>query len=117
MLEFTPPVLNLGAHVAPLGMKSYTGDQFPAEYKNNILIAEHGSWNRAKYQGARIKRVIVGPDGKNAKQEIFASGWLEGDKNYLGRPAESFGQGRLDPGGRRLGRRDLSHQLRQEVTA
>src|SRR6201987_2203404 len=35
--EFTPPVLNLGAHVAPLGMKFYTGDQFPAEYKNNIL--------------------------------------------------------------------------------
>ena len=50
--EFTPPVLNLGAHVAPLGMKFYTGNQFPAEYKNNIFIAEHGSWNRHKYQGA-----------------------------------------------------------------
>ena len=84
--EFTPPVLNLGAHVAPLGMKFYTGNQFPPEYKNNILIAEHGSWNRHKYQGARIKRVIVGPDGKNAKQEVFASGWLEGDQGYLGRP-------------------------------
>ena len=78
--EFTPPVVNLGAHVAPLGMKFYTGDQFPAEYKNNILIAEHGSWNRHKYQGARIKRVIVDADGKNAKSEIFASGWLEGDR-------------------------------------
>jgi glucose/arabinose dehydrogenase len=86
--EFSPPVLNLGAHVAPLGMKFYTGNQFPAEYKNNIFIAEHGSWNRHKYQGARIKRVIVGPDGKNAKQEIFASGWLEGDQGYLGRPAD-----------------------------
>ena len=86
--EFTPPVLNLGAHVAPLGMKFYTGNQFPAEYKNNILIAEHGSWNRHKYQGARIMRVIVGPDGKNAKQEVFASGWLEGDQGYLGRPAD-----------------------------
>ena len=81
-------MLNLGAHVAPLGMKFYTGDQFPAEYKNNILIAEHGSWNRHKYQGARIKRVIVDPDGKNAKQEVFASGWLEGDQGYLGRPAD-----------------------------
>src|SRR5438874_1496176 len=86
--EFTPPVLNLGAHVAPLGMKFYTGDQFPAEYKNNILIAEHGSWNRHKYQGARIMRVTVGPDGKNPKQEVFASGWLEGDQGYLGRPAD-----------------------------
>ena len=114
--EFTPPVLNLGAHVAPLGMKFYTGDQFPAEYKNNIFIAEHGSWNRYKYQGARIKRVIVGPDGKNAKQEIFASGWLEGDTG-LSRPSGRYhaGQGRLDPGGRRLGRCDLSHQLQQEV--
>jgi glucose/arabinose dehydrogenase len=84
--EFTPPVLKLGAHVAPLGMKFYTGSQFPADYKNNILIAEHGSWNRHKYQGGRIMRVIVGPDGKNPKQEVFASGWIEGDQGYLGRP-------------------------------
>jgi glucose/arabinose dehydrogenase len=86
--EFTPPVLNLGAHVAPLGMKFYTGSQFPAEYKNSILIAEHGSWNRHKYQGGRITRVTVGPDGKNAKKEVFASGWIEGDQGYLGRPAD-----------------------------
>ncbi len=64
------------------------GSQFPAEYKNAILIAEHGSWNRHKYQGARIVRVNVGPDGKNPKQEVFASGWLEGDQGYLGRPAD-----------------------------
>jgi glucose/arabinose dehydrogenase len=79
-------VLNLGAHVAPLGMKFYTGDQFPAEYKNNILIAEHGSWNRHNYQGARVMRVSVDPDGKNAKQEEFASGWLAGPQDFYGRP-------------------------------
>jgi glucose/arabinose dehydrogenase len=84
--EFTAPVVKLGAHVAPLGMKFYTGEQFPAEYKHSIFIAEHGSWNRHKYQGARIKRVVVDQDGKNAKEEIFASGWLEGDQKYLGRP-------------------------------
>lgn len=86
--EFTPPVVKLGDHVAPLGMKFYTGSMFPAEYKNNILIAEHGSWNRHQYQGARIVRVIVGPDGKNPKSEVFASGWIEGKQNYLGRPAD-----------------------------
>ncbi len=86
--DFTPPVLNLGAHVAPLGMKFYTGKQFPAEYANNILIAEHGSWNRRKYQGARIMRVITDPQGKSARQEVFASGWLSGDKTYSGRPAD-----------------------------
>jgi glucose/arabinose dehydrogenase len=84
--EFTPPVVKLGAHVAPLGMKFYTGNQFPPEYKNSIFIAEHGSWNRHKYQGGRITRVTVDPDGKNAKEEIFASGWITGDQQYAGRP-------------------------------
>ncbi len=86
--EFTPPVLKLGYHVAPLGMKFYTGSQFPPEYKNNIFLAEHGSWNRHKFQGARIMRIVVDPAGKSAKQEVFASGWLQGDKDYKGRPAD-----------------------------
>jgi glucose/arabinose dehydrogenase len=84
--EFTPPALKLGYHVAPLGMKFYTGDMFPAEYKNNIFIAEHGSWNRHKYNGGQIVRVIADPEGKEVKQEVFASGWVEGDNKYLGRP-------------------------------
>jgi glucose/arabinose dehydrogenase len=84
--EFTPPVVKLGAHVAPLGMKFYTGTMFPAEYKDNIFIAEHGSWNRHTYQGGRIERVIVDPSGKNAKQEVFASGWITGQRDYFGRP-------------------------------
>jgi glucose/arabinose dehydrogenase len=86
--EFTPPVVKLGAHVAPLGMKFYTGKQFPAEYRNNIFLAEHGSWNRHQYQGARIMRIIVDPKGKQAKQEVFASGWLKGKQDFHGRPAD-----------------------------
>jgi glucose/arabinose dehydrogenase len=84
--EFTPPVVKLGAHVAPLGMKFYTGSMFPPAYKDNIFIAEHGSWNRHQYQGGRIERVIVDPDGKNARQEVFASGWITGERDYFGRP-------------------------------
>lgn len=86
--DFTPPALKLGAHVAPLGMKFYSGKQFPAEYANNLFIAEHGSWNRHKYQGARIMRVTTDPAGKNVKQEVFASGWINGDQSYTGRPAD-----------------------------
>jgi glucose/arabinose dehydrogenase len=85
--DFEPPALNLGPHVAPLGMKFYTGNQFPAEYKNNIFIAEHGSWNRKEKHGYRIMRVTVDPDGKNAKQEVFAGVWLDGQK-IVGRPAD-----------------------------
>ena len=52
-----------------------------------IFIAEHGSWNRKQKHGYRIKRVTVDPDGKNAKQEIFAGVWLDGQK-ITGRPAD-----------------------------
>lgn len=84
--EFTAPVVNLGAHVAPLGMKFYTGAMFPAEYQNNIFVAFHGSWNRHQYQGARIERITVDADGKNPRQQIFAQGWLTGKQDYAGRP-------------------------------
>jgi glucose/arabinose dehydrogenase len=84
--EFAPPAYKLGAHVAPLGMKFYTGDQFPADYKNSILIAEHGSWNRHKFQGGRIVRIKVDPNGKNAKEDVLASGWIDAQSKYHGRP-------------------------------
>jgi glucose/arabinose dehydrogenase len=84
--EFVPPALKLGAHMAPLGMKFYTGNQFPADYKNSMIIAEHGSWNRNQYQGGRLVRVNADPDGGNVKQDVFASGWIGSDGKYLGRP-------------------------------
>jgi glucose/arabinose dehydrogenase len=86
--EFTAPVVKLGPHVAPLGMKFYTGSQFPAEYKNGIFIAEHGSWNRHKKNGYRIVFISVGPDGKNPKETVFAQGgFLDGEK-IVGRPSD-----------------------------
>jgi glucose/arabinose dehydrogenase len=85
--EFAPPVLKLGPHVAPLGMKFYTGNQFPSEYSGNLFIAEHGSWNRHQKNGYRIERVQVNPDGTNASQEEFATGFWDG-KKILGRPSD-----------------------------
>ncbi len=85
--EFVAPVAKLGPHVAPLGMRFYTGRQFPAEYRNNILIAEHGSWNRSKKIGYRLKRAIVNDAGKLVRQEVFAEGWLQGEDAW-GRPVD-----------------------------
>jgi glucose/arabinose dehydrogenase len=68
-------------------MKFYTGNMFPAEYKNGIFIAEHGSWNRSKKLGYRIRFISVDPDGKNAKDSIFAGVWLD-DQKIVGRPAD-----------------------------
>jgi len=85
--EFEPPAAKLGAHVAALGMRFYTGTQFPAEYRNSIFIAEHGSWNRTKPVGYRVVRVVLNERGQAVRQEVFAQGWLQGDKPW-GRPAD-----------------------------
>jgi glucose/arabinose dehydrogenase len=83
---FTPPALKLGAHVASLGMRFYTGSMFPAAYRNNIFIAEHGSWNRSKKVGYRVMRVVTDPDGSGIHQEAFVQGWLMPDESVWGRP-------------------------------
>ena len=84
--EFSGPALKLGPHVAPLGMKFYTGDMFPEKYRNQIFIAEHGSWNRSVPIGYRITMAVF--DKHHVlRYEIFADGWLQ--KNIAwGRPVD-----------------------------
>ena len=104
--SLTPPVANLEPHVAALGMRFYTGSMFPAEYKNSVFIAEHGSWNRAAPNGYKVIRVRLEGD-KVVSQEDFATGWLRAQPkredpnlNYTARADET-----ADPsarGGKRL---------------
>ncbi|WP_303312583.1 sorbosone dehydrogenase family protein [Hymenobacter sp. BT730] len=83
---YVKPARKLGPHVAALGMKFYTGRQFPAAYRNQIFIPEHGSWNRSQKLGYRITLVRLDASGKQATSyENFATGWLEGQKAW-GRP-------------------------------
>ena len=84
--ELVPPAANLGPHVAALGMRFYTGNQFPPEYRGSIFVAEHGSWNRSERIGYRVARVVV-EGGRAVKQEIFAEGWLNGGRVW-GRPVD-----------------------------
>jgi len=86
--DFTQPVQNLNAHVAPLGVKFYTGSMFPADYKNQAFIAEHGSWNRTKKSGHLVSLVKL-EDGKAVGYETFAEGWLNHDtQEAWGRPVD-----------------------------
>jgi len=86
LAEYTPPVAKLDPHGASLGLKFYTGDMFPAEYKNQIFIAQHGSWNRTEPIGYRIS--VVKLDGnKEVTYEDFASGWLKNGE-VSGRPVD-----------------------------
>ncbi len=84
--EFTPPAQPLGPHVAPLGMRFYTGTQFPPAYRGQVFIAEHGSWNRSRRIGYRVSVVTLQGD-KAVSYAPFASGWLQGE-NIWGRPAD-----------------------------
>jgi glucose/arabinose dehydrogenase len=78
--EFVPPVAKLGPHVAALGLRFYTGKMFPAEYRGNLFIAEHGSWNRNKKSGYNITRVVLSAKGEVTKIEPFLTGILDGEK-------------------------------------
>lgn len=82
----TPAAMDLAAHVASLGMRFYTGAMFPSEYRNQIFIAEHGSWNRTVPISYRVEVIRVEGD-KSVSKEIFAEGWLQGTQAW-GRPVD-----------------------------
>ncbi len=84
--SFAGPAAKLDAHVAPLGMAFYTGKQFPKAYRNQIFIAEHGSWNRTVPIGYRITMIRI-QDNQADRYEVFAQGWLQGSQAW-GRPVD-----------------------------
>ena len=105
--EFVKPARKLGPHVAPLGVKFYTGDMFPAEYKGKIFIAEHGSWNRSKKIGYRITMVSE-EDGQGTSYEPFIDGWLNQTKQEAwGRPVDVL----FLPDGSMLISDDYAHKI------
>ncbi|MGA8180188.1 MAG: sorbosone dehydrogenase family protein [Desulfobacterales bacterium] len=84
--ELVPPAMALGPHVAALGMRFYVGKMFPEQYRNQIFIAEHGSWNRTSPIGYRISLVRL--SGNRAiRYEVFAKGWLKNGRAW-GRPVD-----------------------------
>ena len=83
--DYTPTVAKLDPHGAALGLAFYTGDMFPAEFKNRLFIAQHGSWNRSEKIGYQLRVLDVQADGKVLDNKVFASGWLQNEEVW-GRP-------------------------------
>jgi len=83
---FVPPVLELPAHNAGLGIEFYRGAQFPVEYRNQLFAAYHGSWNRDPIDGYTVRLVRFENDSA-VSYEDFLSGWVE-DNQYWGRPVD-----------------------------
>lgn len=86
--DYTPPALKLGAHVAPLGLAFYKGEEFPDRFANTLFWAEHGSWNRSRKSGYRVMVGKLDDDHTSIiATEPFVEGWLE-DQNNWGRPVD-----------------------------
>jgi glucose/arabinose dehydrogenase len=96
--EFQAPARKLDPHGAAIGMRFYTGTMFPAAYRNQIFIAEHGSWNRSVPIGYRVMVAKI-EGNKVTSFTPFAEGWLQGvatsqgtktTGQTWGRPADVF---------------------------
>jgi len=89
--NYTSPAFNLGPHVAPLGLKFYTGNMFPPSYKNKIIIPEHGSWNRSKNAGHTGHKLslVTEENGVGIHYKTFVEGFLNKSTNTAwGRPVD-----------------------------
>lgn len=86
------PAVEMQAHSAPLGLAFYTGEQFPAQFKGDLFVAFHGSWNRTVPTGFKLVRIRMAENGPDKAQgerlvEDFATGWHLGDDSF-GRPVD-----------------------------
>ncbi len=85
--EFVAPAQQLVAHTAPLGMLFYRGEMMPSELRHDILVAEHGSWNRTTKSGYRVMRAHLGENREVVQYKPFITGWLQGEESW-GRPVD-----------------------------
>lgn len=85
--DFVAPAWKFKAHIAALGMRFYNGRQFPKRYRNQLFVAQHGSWNRTEPQGYRVVLVNF-KGGKPISEHAFVSGWLTVTGKVLGRPVD-----------------------------
>lgn len=83
-----PPALELPAHAAPLGITFLRrASNFPARYRDDALVAYHGSWNRDQPLAPRIVRVHATPRRPSGVSD-FITGWQNSDGSRWGRPVD-----------------------------
>jgi glucose/arabinose dehydrogenase len=80
------PAVEIQAHSATLGLTFYTGSMFPPEYRGDLFVGLHGSWNRSVPTGYKVIRIPMQGGTPGAPQD-FATGWLQGGRAW-GRPVD-----------------------------
>lgn len=81
------PKVKMQAHSAPLGLE-FIPESWPSIYKDDLLVAFHGSWNRTVPTGYKIVRIILDEEGNYQGIEDFITGWLDDNGEVLGRPVD-----------------------------
>lgn len=82
----TPPTIGIQAHSAPLGLAFLDGDGVPDDLSADLLVAQHGSWNREPPAAPKLL-LIDFEDGQPVAARDFVTGWQDAEGNRWGRPA------------------------------
>jgi glucose/arabinose dehydrogenase len=86
-----PPKVEIQAHSAPLGLAFYNGTMFPPDYRGDLYVALHGSWNRSVPTGYKVVRIKLDDHGQpHGPPQDFITGWIrQGETSkgvWMGRP-------------------------------
>jgi glucose/arabinose dehydrogenase len=84
--KITVPDVLIQAHSASMRIVFYEGAQFPAEYRGDAFVAQHGSWNRAKRTGYKVIRVRLRDGVPTGEYDDFSTGFVVSDASVWGRP-------------------------------
>lgn len=82
----TAPQITFQAHSAPLGL-AFIPDSWPQQYRGDLLVSYHGSWNRSEPTGYKVVRFDLDRQLNSTGESDFIWGWLNG-QGALGRPVD-----------------------------
>jgi hypothetical protein len=84
------PDVPVQAHSASLEMTFYTATEgpavFPADYRGDIFVAFHGSWNRNNRTGSKVVRVRRTNGVATGEYDDFLTGFVVDNHTVWGRP-------------------------------
>ena len=84
--DVTPPTVAIQAHSAPLGLAFLEGEGVPSDLDGDLIVAQHGSWNRQPPAAPKLL-LIDFEDGEPVAVRDFATGWQDASGDRWGRPA------------------------------
>ena len=83
--NITPPTIGIQPHSAPLGMTFLDGDAVSDDLSGDLIVAQHGSWNREPPAAPKLLRIDFADDQPVAATD-FVAGWQDASGERWGRP-------------------------------